>query len=102
MHPGVLSAALAYVCWGLFPLYFRLLGDIPALEVLVHRVIWSLAFVLLAIAARSQWGWVREVAAKPRMLATFAASATAAHCSGRSRSCSTVEPSSTLTSGVMK
>ena len=75
MHPGVLQAALAYACWGLFPLYFRLLGGIPALEVLVHRVIWSLAFVLVIIAMQHRWGWVREVIATPRMLLAFAASA---------------------------
>jgi chloramphenicol-sensitive protein RarD len=75
MHPGVLQAALAYACWGLFPLYFRLLGGIPALEVLVHRVIWSLAFVLVIIAAQRRWGWVREVIATPTMLLAFAASA---------------------------
>jgi chloramphenicol-sensitive protein RarD len=75
MHPGILSAVLAYVCWGLFPLYFKQLAQIAPLDVLVHRVIWSLAFLLLVLAARRQWAWVRDVLRKPRLLGAFALSA---------------------------
>ena len=42
MNPGIAYAALAYLCWGLFPLYFRQLTDVPALEVVLHRTLWSL------------------------------------------------------------
>jgi chloramphenicol-sensitive protein RarD len=72
---GVLSAALAYALWGLFPLYFRLLAGVPALDVLVHRVVWSLVFVLVLLAARRQWAWLRETLQRPRVIAAFAASA---------------------------
>jgi chloramphenicol-sensitive protein RarD len=75
MQSGVFHAALAYVLWGLFPLYFRLLADVPALDVLVHRVVWSLLFVLLVLAARRQWAWLRETLGRPRVIAAFAASA---------------------------
>jgi chloramphenicol-sensitive protein RarD len=75
MHRGVLSAALAYACWGLFPLYFRLLAEVPALDVLLHRVVWSLLFVLLVLAARRQWAWLPEVMAQPKVLGAFAISA---------------------------
>lgn len=75
MHPGILSAVLAYVCWGLFPLYFKQLAQIAPLDVLVHRVIWSLAFLLLVLAARRQWTWLRDLLHKPRLLGAFALSA---------------------------
>src|SRR5688572_25389121 len=75
MHRGVLSAALAYAMWGLFPLYFRLLAEIAPLDVLLHRVVWSLLFVLVVLAARRQWAWLPEVMAQPRVLVAFAVSA---------------------------
>jgi chloramphenicol-sensitive protein RarD len=51
----------AYFCWGLFPLFFRLLEPAGALEVLAHRVVWSLAFVVVLLALRRRWGWVRAL-----------------------------------------
>ncbi|MEM9217327.1 MAG: EamA family transporter RarD [Cyanobacteria bacterium P01_F01_bin.150] len=43
---GLIYAVLAYGAWGLFPLYWKLFGDTPALEVLSHRMIWSMVFVI--------------------------------------------------------
>ena len=75
MHRGVLSAALAYAIWGLFPIYFKLLGAVPPLDVLAHRIVWSLVFVLVVLSVRRQWRWVREVAGQPKVIGAFAASA---------------------------
>jgi chloramphenicol-sensitive protein RarD len=75
MNPGVAYAALAYLLWGLFPLYFRELAAVPASEVLVHRIVWSLAFVLGVLALRRQWAWLAPVARQPKVLGAFAASA---------------------------
>ena len=75
MHKGILSAALAYICWGLFPLYFKQLADIAALEVLVHRVLWSLVFLLLVLSARRQWAWLNQARRQPRVLGAFFVSA---------------------------
>jgi len=75
MHPGVLSAALAYTLWGLFPLYFKQLAEIAALDVLVHRIVWSLGFLLVVLAARRQWTWLREVLSQPKVLGAFSVSA---------------------------
>ena len=46
---GLIYALLAYASWGLFPLYWKLFGSAPPLEIVSHRVIWSL--ILLAILA---------------------------------------------------
>ena len=75
MRNGMLLAAGAYTCWGLLPLYLKLLKDIPALEIMLHRILWSLVFVLILLAVRRQWTWLREVLSKPRVVAGFAASA---------------------------
>ena len=76
MNKGILSAALAYVIWGLFPLYFKLLSDIAPLEVLVHRVLWSLLFLLAVLAVRRQWDWLKQARSQPRLLGVSAISAT--------------------------
>jgi chloramphenicol-sensitive protein RarD len=75
MHPGVLSAALAYVCWGLFPLYFRPLAGIAPLDVVAHRVVWSALFVLALLIARRRWAWLPDALRRPGVLGAFAASA---------------------------
>jgi chloramphenicol-sensitive protein RarD len=73
MHIGIVYATLAYVAWGLFPLYFHQLAGIPALEVVVHRTVWSLVFVLGVLLVRWHWGWMRAL--RPRVLGMFALSA---------------------------
>ena len=47
---GIYFTAGAYVFWGFLPIYWKLLGEVPALEILAHRVIWSFIFVLLIVA----------------------------------------------------
>ena len=75
MRTGVLSAALAFLCWGLFPIYFHALNDVPPAEILVHRVVWSLLFLMIVLTIRRQWNWVRPLLREPRVIASFAVSA---------------------------
>ena len=75
MNIGMLYAATAYALWGIFPLYFKSLQEIPSLEILLHRMVWSLAFVVVVLTWRRHWGWLRGVMRQPRVLAGFAASA---------------------------
>src|SRR5205814_8582510 len=72
---GAAYAALAYVLWGLFPLSFRQLAHVPALDVLVHRVVWSLVFVLALLGARRQWEWLADTLRRPRVIGAFPATA---------------------------
>jgi chloramphenicol-sensitive protein RarD len=74
MHTGILSAALAFLCWGLFPLYFHAINEVPPEQILANRMVWSLLFLLIVLAVRRQWGWLNLVR-KPRVLASFIASA---------------------------
>jgi chloramphenicol-sensitive protein RarD len=75
MNPGVVYAVLAFVMWGLYPLYFRLLASLPPLEVVLHRSVWSLLFVLALLAWLKRWDWLRPLLRQPRQLAIYAASA---------------------------
>jgi RarD protein len=70
---GIVSGIAAYTMWGLFPLYWPLLKPAGALEILAHRMIWSLAAVLLILSVRRHWAWLRAM--RPRRLALLAAAA---------------------------
>lgn len=75
MRTGILSAALAFLCWGLFPLYFRALADVPPMQILVHRVLWSLVFLAIILTVRGQWKWLLEVRRQPKVIGSFFVSA---------------------------
>jgi chloramphenicol-sensitive protein RarD len=75
MQSGHLSAALAFVIWGLFPLYFLLIPKVPPLEVVLHRSAWSLVLVLAILAWQKRWGWLSATLKRPLRLKMFAASA---------------------------
>ena len=74
MRTGVLSAALAFLCWGLFPLYFHALNEVAPLQIMVHRVLWSLLFLAVILTARRQWKWLGELRSQPRVIGSFAIS----------------------------
>jgi chloramphenicol-sensitive protein RarD len=74
LHLGLLSAALAFIWWGLFPLYFRIVTGIAPLEILAHRVSWCLLFLLAVLTVRRQWRWLPQVLRQPKVLAAFVAS----------------------------
>ncbi len=51
---GVLSGAIAYVMWGLFPIYFVAVKQVPTLEIVSHRILWSIPFGLIILLFRKQ------------------------------------------------
>ncbi|MFJ7567592.1 EamA family transporter RarD [Herminiimonas sp. NPDC097707] len=75
MNPGILYAFCAYVIWGMFPIYFKSLQEIPPLEVLMYRMVWALVFLAIVLSVRRQWSWLKPVLRQPRVLAGFTASA---------------------------
>ena len=52
---GVMYAVAAFLSWGILPLYFKAVASVPALEVLAHRVVWSVVFLLALVLARGGW-----------------------------------------------
>ncbi|MFZ6774481.1 EamA family transporter RarD [Undibacterium sp. SXout7W] len=75
MRKGILFAGSSYIVWGLFPLYFKALHTVPALEILLNRMVWSLIFLAVVLAWRQQWSWIALTLKQPRLLASFAGSA---------------------------
>lgn len=72
---GLFLGLGAFAVWGVLPLYFRWLGGLPAVEVLAHRVVWSLLLLVIVVSVLRRWPAVRA-AASARTLAMLAASAT--------------------------
>jgi len=75
MNAGLANAFAAFICWGLFPLYFQFITHVPSLEVVLHRSVWSLLLVLGVLAWQRRWAWLGESLRQPRRLATFLLSA---------------------------
>ena len=65
---GVVSGTTAYALWGLFPLYFPLLEPAGGLEIVAHRVIWSLVFIALLLTVVRRWPLVRAAFADRRTM----------------------------------
>jgi len=68
MREGVAAALGAYVLWGLVPIFFKQLGGVPALEIIAHRVVWSLLLVGGLLALRGRLAPVWRHAQNPRTL----------------------------------
>jgi len=68
MNKGALSAFLAYVCWGIFPVYFKLLHEVSPFQTMTHRVVWSFLFLLLILAVRKEIGIFRKELSLKRFL----------------------------------
>ncbi len=75
MQTGILYATLAYTAWGLFPAFFKQVAHVPALEVVLHRTVWSLVFLAVVLALRRHWGWLAQTWRQPKVLLGFVASA---------------------------
>ncbi|MGY1985006.1 EamA family transporter RarD [Blastococcus sp. SYSU DS0669] len=72
---GVVSGLGAYALWGVFPLYFPLLEPAGGLEIVAHRVLWSLLFVGLLLTVVRRWGHVRAAVTSPRTVLVLAGAA---------------------------
>ena len=52
---GVLYAASAFLIWGLSPFYWKALGAVPALEIILHRIVWSFVFLVPLVILYGRW-----------------------------------------------
>jgi len=74
-NSGVLNALAAYFMWGFAPLYFKLLVDIGAGEILMHRIIWSSVFLLLLVLVSKKWVVFVQLCKQPKAIARLTLSA---------------------------
>ncbi|MGE0256550.1 MAG: EamA family transporter RarD [Alphaproteobacteria bacterium] len=72
---GLGYAVGAYVIWAVTPLYFKAVLTASAFEIVMHRVVWCVVFLVLVITVARQWGEVRAAVSSRRVLATLLATA---------------------------
>jgi chloramphenicol-sensitive protein RarD len=72
---GYLYGLVAYALWGFFPIYFKLLRPAGPLEILAHRVIWSVVFISLLLTTMRNWRFLGRIVRNPRLLAGIALAA---------------------------
>lgn len=56
---GLAMGLGAYLSWGVIPLYFRLVRHVPAVDVVAHRVVWSVLFLSILLSLTGGWGTAR-------------------------------------------
>jgi len=66
---GLAAGAAAFSIWGLFPIYLHPLRDVPALQVICHRIAWSCLFILGWMLLRVELGRLADIFARPALLA---------------------------------
>jgi chloramphenicol-sensitive protein RarD len=71
-HPqagtGLGYGIIAYLIWGFFPVYFKAIASVPPLQVVSHRIVWSVLFLCLLISRRNRWHDIRSVMANRKSL----------------------------------
>jgi chloramphenicol-sensitive protein RarD len=71
MNKGILAGISAYTLWGLFPIYWRWLEQVPAIEILGNRMVWSFAFVAILLTMQKDWHWLGETWRNRRTMLTY-------------------------------
>jgi chloramphenicol-sensitive protein RarD len=74
MNRGIAYASAAYLLWGVFPIYFKALQAVAPLEILGHRIVWSLAVCAALLLALRRGQWLADLRRQPRVLLWFVAS----------------------------
>jgi len=74
-HSGFINAFSAYLLWGFAPIYFKLLTEINAGEILMHRIIWSSLFLLLMVVIMKKSTLLFSTLRQPKIMANLLLSA---------------------------
>ncbi len=74
VRTGLFAGLGAFALWGFAPLYFKLLGSINAVEIIAHRVLWSVVFLLVVLVLRHRGGVLKHIQVSPRTLMILAGS----------------------------
>ncbi len=67
-------AFAAFGMWGLFPIYFKWVDQVPAFEIMAHRIVWSLVFLLVFMVAYRKKILLRHIFSTPKLLLPLIAS----------------------------
>jgi len=72
---GLICGLGAYALWGVFPIYFRALSEVPPFTILCHRIVWSALLLAVVVSARREWGAIWPVMRSPRQVLLLSAGA---------------------------
>lgn len=75
MNKGILSGIGAYALWGFFPIYWKYLRDVPALQVIGHRIGWSFLLLIGIILVSGQWKEFRSAVLQPKVIGLYSIAA---------------------------
>ncbi len=75
MNKGILNGIGAYLLWGLFPIYWKLLHQVPALQVIGHRISWSFILLIAVVLLTRQWKDFRSAALTAKTLGIYSVAA---------------------------
>ena len=65
---GAIFACLAFFMWGLAPIYFKMIQHVSAFEILMHRVIWSVVFLIVVVSVLSYWDKIKRILIQPKLI----------------------------------
>lgn len=71
MNKGILNGIAAYALWGFFPIYWKLLHRVPALQVIGHRISWSFVLLIVFILLTRQWKDFQSTALTSKTLGIY-------------------------------
>jgi chloramphenicol-sensitive protein RarD len=75
MNKGILAGIGAYALWGVLPIYWKLLHEVPAAQIIGHRIVWSFALLALYVFISGQWQKFRSTAFQGRTIGIYSIAA---------------------------
>jgi len=71
LNKGILFALGAYSLWGILPLFWKLLEEVPAFQILCHRISWSLIFLISIQVFGNKLRWIKKAIKSKKIVLTF-------------------------------
>jgi chloramphenicol-sensitive protein RarD len=68
---GLIFGFIAYLLWGFFPLYFKAIDTVPAMQILAHRFVWSFLLLVIVNLIRKEWGQISLLVRQKKILAVY-------------------------------
>lgn len=68
---GIAAALAAFGTWGLVPIYFKWLSDVPALEIIIHRILWSIPILIIFLLVRDGRKFFSKMVLPPKIIAAL-------------------------------
>ena len=80
MEPGIVYAFVATIVWGLYPLYWKQLNDVPNMQLAMHRIAWSFVIIAAIVSYKREWRAFKASITSWRILGIYATSSVLIFC----------------------